>query len=86
MVIYRGHDDAERIDTAKQLPVVGIGPAPILAGYLLGSFGIDIGNPYKLTLWQRCIYAGMMLAKVTNTNYAYTDLLHEKLTACLSAV
>ena len=31
------------------------------------------------------VEASMMLAQMANTHYAYTDLLHEKLTSCLSA-
>ena len=43
------------------------------------------GNANKLTLRQRSIYASMVLAKMADTYHAYADLLHEKLTSCLSA-
>ncbi len=77
--------DTEGIYPPKQLAIIRKPSGSVLFGKLLSDFGIDINYANQLALRKRCIYASMMLAKMAHTYHAYADLLHEKLTSCLSA-
>jgi hypothetical protein len=84
MMIDGGHYNTQRINLTEQFTVIRKPTGIILLCKFLRYFGVNIDHTNELALGKRSIYAGMVLAQMAYTNHTYTDLLHEKLTSCLS--